>query len=285
MSTRPGVAIVIVSYNTRDDLERCLKSLAERPPHAPHEVVVVDNRSSDGSARMVRERWPKVRLIALDSNVGFAAANNVGIEQTRAGGLPLILLLNSDTIVQEGAIDTLIDRLTATPEAAVAGPRLVDAAGTPELSFGPMVRPLGELRQKTIVRLHQRGFSVARGLVRRLTSRERFVDWVSGACLLVWRADAASVGLLDERYFMYLEDADFCAALRARGRLVLFTPAAAIVHLRGRSRASAPAAVDAAYRRSQVAFYQKHNPGWTPLLRLYLRVRGKLPGRIEPNQT
>ena len=99
------------------------------------------------------------------------------------------------------------------------------------------------------------------------------MDWVSGACLLVRRHDAEAVGLLDERYFLYTEDVDFCAALRARGRRVLFTPAAEVTHLRGRSRASAADAMNPAYRRSHVAFYEKHHPRWAPVLRAYLRVR------------
>jgi GT2 family glycosyltransferase len=100
---------------------------------------------------------------------------------------------------------------------------------------------------------------------------------VSGACLLVRRDDAEAVGLMDERYFMYAEDVDFCAAIRARGRRVLFTPAAEVVHLRGQSRATAASATEAAYRRSQLAFYEKHHPGWAPWLRRYLKLRGKLP--------
>jgi N-acetylglucosaminyl-diphospho-decaprenol L-rhamnosyltransferase len=103
------------------------------------------------------------------------------------------------------------------------------------------------------------------------------VDWVSGACLLVRRADAEAVGLLDERFFMYTEDVDFCASVRARGRAVLFAPAAEIVHVRGRSRQTAPRAAEAAYRRSQVAFYEKHHPRWAAVLRFYLRVRRRLP--------
>ena len=90
------------------------------------------------------------------------------------------------------------------------------------------------------------------------------------------RSDAEAVGLFDERYFMYTEDVDFCAALRARGRRIVFTPDVEVVHLRGRSSASAPAATTAAYRRSQIAFYEKHRPVWAPLLRLYLRLRGQL---------
>jgi GT2 family glycosyltransferase len=107
-----------------------------------------------------------------------------------------------------------------------------------------------------------------------MTQREQYVDWVSGACLLVRRADAEAAGLLDERFFMYTEDVDFCAAIRARGRRVLFTPAAEVVHLRGRSAASAPAATRAAYQRSHLAFYEKHHPGFAPFLRLYQRLRG-----------
>ncbi len=115
--------------------------------------------------------------------------------------------------------------------------------------------------------------------VDRVTREERFVDWVSGACLLVFRSDAEAVGLLDERYFLYTEDVDFCAAIRKRGRKVLFTPAATITHARGRSRATAPHAMNEAYRRSHLAFYEKHHPRWAPLLAWYLRRRGELPKR------
>jgi GT2 family glycosyltransferase len=93
--------------------------------------------------------------------------------------------------------------------------------------------------------------------------------------LLPCRADAGAAGLLDERFFLYTEDVDFCAAIRARGGRVLFTPAAEIVHLRGRSRATAPERASAAYRRSHLAFYEKHHPGWAPFLRVYLRMKGE----------
>jgi GT2 family glycosyltransferase len=127
--------------------------------------------------------------------------------------------------------------------------------------------------------LYRRGFGPVSSWVERTTRREQYVDWVSGAALLVRRRDAESVGLLDERYFLYTEDVDFCAALRARGRRILFTPEAWITHLRGRSRATAPAAINAAYRRSHIAFYEKHHPRWAPLLRAYLRLKKQLPDR------
>lgn len=268
------LTIVIVSYNTRPDLEACLASLAAAPPAIAHTVVVVDNASPDDSVQAVRAAWPAVAVLPQPANIGFAAASNVGIRATTGD---LLLLLNSDTVVPPGAIDALVARLAATPSAAAAGPRLEDAAGRTELSFGPMISPAGELLQKIRMALLARGFRPVVAWLDRATRRERFVDWVSGACLLVWRRDAEAVGLLDERYFLYTEDVDFCAALRARGRLVLFTPAATVRHLRGRSRASVPGAMNAAYRRSQLAFYAKHHPRWLPLLRAYLKSKGELP--------
>lgn len=269
-----ALSIVIVSYNARRELEACLDSVTAQPSLAAAEVIVVDNASSDGSAEAADARAPRIRLIRQDRNTGFAAANNVGI---RASSGELILLLNSDTIVPSGAIDRLIGRLRAHPSAAAAGPRLVDAHGRAELSFGPMISPSAELRQKALMALHHRGFTPVSAWVERTTRREQFVDWVSGAALLVRRVEAEAVGLLDERFFLYTEDVDFCAALRARGRRILFAPAATITHLRGRSRASAPVAMNAAYRRSQLAFYRKHHPRWERALRWYLRLKGHMP--------
>jgi GT2 family glycosyltransferase len=276
------VSIVIVSYNARRHLEDCLSSLFSAPPSTPHDIIVVDNASTDGSVAAVRAGWPSVAIVERPFNGGFAVANNDGIRATRGD---LVLLLNNDTIVPTGAIDALAARLLAHPDVAIAGPRLVDATGAAELSFGPMISPLGELRQKVVMRLHARGFGPVTRWVERATRTEQDVDWVSGAALLVRRADAESVGLLDQRYFLYTEDVDFCAAVRARGRRVLFTPAAEIVHLRGRSRASAPIATNAAYRRSHLAFYEKHHPRWAPVLKLYLKMKGQLPPapRLPPS--
>jgi GT2 family glycosyltransferase len=270
----PRLAIIIVSYNARDDLTRCLASIHSPPPAVSHQITVVDNASSDGSANAVRHQWPAVTVLDAGGNVGFARANNLGIRSTAS---ELLLLLNGDTIVPAGAIDRLVAVLDARPELAAVGPRIVDAAGRAELSFGRMITPLAELRQKLLVGGNDRGAPIISAYVDRLTRREQVVDWVSGACLLVRRADAETAGLLDERYFLYTEDVDFCAALRSRGRTVLFTPSAEIVHLRGRSASTARAATATAYRRSQLAFYEKHHPAWLPVLRGYLRLRGELP--------
>jgi N-acetylglucosaminyl-diphospho-decaprenol L-rhamnosyltransferase len=256
------LSIVIVSFNAGADLQACLLSLKKGPPAGDHEIIVVDNESTDGSAAAA-ERIPGVRVIRMGRNAGFAAANNAGIRASRGD---LLLLLNGDTLVPPGALDRLLERLSATEAAAVAGPRLVDAEGRPELSFGRMISPLNEYRQK-----HR-----TPAWIEAETAREHFVDWVSGACLLVRRAEAEAAGLLDERFFLYTEDVDFCHAIRKRGGKVLFTPVATITHLRGRSRATMPVASQKAYRESHLAFYRKHHPLYVPVLRLYLRFKGEL---------
>ena len=259
----PRLSIIIVAYNSTGEIDACLGSLVQHPPSTDHEIVVVDNASTDGTAAAVRSRWREVRVIDAGANVGFARANNLGIQQTFGS---LILLLNPDTSVPAGSLDMLVAALDARHDAAVVGPRLIDANGRVELSFGRMLSPLAELRQKFLA-----------AYAESITRKPREVHWVSGACLLVRRADAEAVGLMDERFFMYAEDVDFCASIRARGRRVLFCPTAEVVHLRGRSRATASAATERAYRRSQLAFYEKHHPGWAPWLRWYLKVRGRLP--------
>lgn len=267
----PQLDIIIVNYNTAAHLAVCLAALRDAPPATQHRICVVDNASTDMSVALVTETWPDVDVVALAENVGFAAANNVGIRRTSA---PLILLLNSDTIVPEGAIDRLVARLEATG-AVAAGPRLVDATLSPEVSFGPMLTPWGEAAQRLRVKLATSKSRWARRYIARRVSRERTVDWVSGACLLVRRAAADAVGLLDERYFMYEEDVDFCAALRARGGRILFTPAAEILHLRGGSFAASGHASSPLYDRSHLRFYEKHSPRWAPLLRAWLAMRGR----------
>ena len=268
--TSSELDIIVVSYNTRADLLACMESLHVPRPRDLHRIVVVDNASTDGSAEAVRAGWPDVDVVALDRNAGFAAANNVGFARTAA---PLVLLLNSDTIVPPLAIDRLVDRLLESG-ATAAGPKLVDGEGWPELSYGPMLTPVAEFQQRRRVRRASGRDTAARVFAEALVSGEREVDWVSGACLLTKRDAAVEAGLLDERYFMYEEDVDFCAAIRARGGRILFTPVSTVTHLRGRSVRAAGAG-PSHYDRSHLAFYEKHHPAWARWLRFWLRLRGR----------
>lgn len=270
-SAAPRLAIVIVTYNSARDIDAALRSLTHPAPATAHEILVIDNASNDGTAAGVRTTWPGLRVIESAQNLGFAAANNRAIRESSS---ELVLLLNPDARVRPGAIDRLIAHLDARPDVAIVGPRIVDGLGRAELSFGAMIAPLTELRQKVLVSGNDRGIGPIVAMVERMTRQTREVDWVSGACLLIRRADLDAVGLLDERFFLYTEDVDLCASVRARGRTVLFAADVEIEHLRGRS---ADATTSAAYRRSQLAFYAKHHPAWFPWLHAYLKIRGELP--------
>jgi len=144
------LSIIIVSFNAREDLVRCLESLHDPAPMTPHEIIVVDNASSDDSAQAAR-RWTNLRVIEAGRNLGFARGTNLGIRASRGD---LLLLLNSDTIVPPGAVDHLVDEMERDDRVAVVGPRLVDREGRVELSFGRMIGPFNELRQKLLVRGH-----------------------------------------------------------------------------------------------------------------------------------
>jgi len=268
------LVIVIVSFNTRRALGQCLRSLHAPSPRVDHDIIVVDNASTDGSVEVVKSDWPNVQLIQLEQNKGYAQATNIGI---RATASTFILLLNSDTIIPVGSIDHLVDVLNSHTDAAIVGPRLIDMEGHLELSFGRMLNPWNEARQKLLSIALRRRLPLVTTFIEHKAATTHYTDWVSGACLLVRRSDAESVGLLDERFFLYTEDVDFCAAVRDRGRRVLFTPTIEVIHARGRSGTHTPVGTYTAYRLSHLAFYEKHHPAWTPLLRLYLRLRGKLP--------
>jgi N-acetylglucosaminyl-diphospho-decaprenol L-rhamnosyltransferase len=270
----PRLTVVVVTYNSAADIGACLDAVTAAAAATAHDIVVVDNASADGTAALVRSRWPHARVLDAGGNLGFSRANNLGIRATSG---ELVLLLNPDTVPGAGSIDRLVEVLDAQPDVAVAGPRLVDAAGRAELSFGAMIGPLAELRQKLLTRGHARGWPIVAARVERASRQASFPDWVSGACLLIRRADLERAGLLDERYFLYTEDVDLCAAVRVRGRLVRFSPEAEVVHARGASRASSPGPAEQAYRRSQLAFYRKHHPRWAPVLAAYLKVCRRFP--------
>ena len=271
MPDQPSVAIVIVSYNCRAELDACLHSIATHEPAFVSGICVVDNGSSDGTPELVRERWPRVQLIEAGANLGFSRGNNAGIRATTSD---LVLLLNPDTLVPGRAISMLVARLTSDARIAAVGPRLVDGDGRPELSFGWTMSPLGELRQKTLSGLYQRQFGYAVRRVEQWTQEPGPREWLSGACLLVRRDDLEAAGLFDERFFVYTEDVDLCASLRALGKTVVFVPDAQVTHLRGRSASRNPQ-TERLRRQSQLAYYAKHHPMWVPLLRLYLRVTGR----------
>ena len=272
MAARDSLAIVIVTYNSRQEIDQCLESLVGHTAPFPTTITVVDNQSPDGTAAHVRAKWPAVTVIDAGGNVGFARANNIGI---RATDSEYVLLMNPDTVAPPGAIQTLVRGLAAHPDAAIAGARLLSPTGFPELSWGLPISPVNELRQKTLSALYHRKVRSVVRKIDRLSRQAREVPWVSGACMAIRRADLDAVGLLDERFFMYTEDVDLCVRMRARGRRVLYIAGAEVLHHRGRSAGRNPE-TERRYQQSHIAYYEKHLPFWAPVLRAYLKLRGKV---------
>jgi hypothetical protein len=260
MSQPPALSIIIVSYNTARVLRGCLASLLAAAPALPLEVLVIDNASTDGSAAMVARDFPTVRLLPNSTNVGFARACNQGIAASSA---PLLLLLNPDTFIPPGALAGLLGFVRAYPDAGACSPLLLTPDGSAQaFAFGGDPTPAYLLR---------------RGLLRLLLGRSlhpwrlsyvRAVDWVSGACLLVRRAAIEQAGLLDEQFFLYFEDVDWCLRIRRQGWRVYYVPQVAIIHAGGRSLARNPAARHA-YTHSLARFYHKH---YSLAARLWLRA-------------
>lgn len=272
MPDRDSLAIIIVTFNSVDEIGPCLKSVIGHTAPFPTTVTVVDNASKDGTAAHVRERFPSVQVIETGGNLGFAKAVNIGV---RASDSDYVLLLNPDTVAPPAAIPTLVRGLASNPEAAIAGPRLLNERGFPELSWGKRITPWNEARQMILSRLYLRKLGFVVRAVDKMSRSARAVDWVSGACMAIRRVDLVSAGLLDERYFMYNEDVDLCLTMKQRGRVTLYIAGAELLHHRGRSAPTNPE-LERLRQTSHVAYYEKHLPRWTPLLRAYLKVTGKL---------
>ncbi len=272
MADRDSLAIIIVTFNSIEEIDGCLEALVGHTEPFPTTITVVDNGSCDGTAERVREHFPSVRVIPSGGNLGFSKANNIGIRATES---EYVLLLNPDTVAPPGAIQTLVRGLASHPEAAIAGARLLSESGFPELSWGAAITPWNETKQMILSRLYLRKIRRIVRKMDRLSRQARPVDWVSGACMAIRRADLEAVGGLDERYFMYNEDVDLCVAMQKRGRLTLYIAGAELVHYRGKSAPKNPE-LERRRQLSHVAYYEKHLPKWAPLLRLYLRAMGKL---------
>jgi GT2 family glycosyltransferase len=268
VDSRPSLAIIIVTYNSKDEIGQCLESLVGHTEPFPTTITVVDNASSDGTADLVRHRYPGVQVIDAGGNLGFSRANNLGIRATKSD---YVLLLNPDTVSPPGAIQTLVRGLAAHPDAAIGGARMLNERGFPELSWGPPLGPWNDVKQKLLSTLYHRKVRRYVRQIDKLSRQPREVAWVSGACMVIRRPDLEAVGLLDERYFMYTEDVDLCLQMRQRGRIVLYVANAEVLHYRGRSAARNPA-TELQRRKSQVAYYDKHLPRWAGLFRLYLKL-------------
>lgn len=263
---------IIVNHNTRQLLEECLSSLSNPlPPN--HSIVVVDNASRDGSPAMIKQLFPDVELIEFSENKGFACAVNAGIASRAAR---YYLLLNSDTRVPPHFTSDLIELIEQYPGVGILGPLIRNLDGSLQISWGKRPTLWNEFKQKRRHRFYRNRDPYMFQELERLYSKARSVDWVTGACLLIRKETIADIGLMDERFFLYFEDIDWCVRARSAGWIVLFTPELDLLHLGGSSAALTPLQAALHYRHSQRLFYKKHfSPIQQTGLRLFYLFRGK----------
>jgi N-acetylglucosaminyl-diphospho-decaprenol L-rhamnosyltransferase len=257
--------IVIVSWNTLELTRQCLVSTyaeLERLEVA-HEVWVVDNASSDGSVEMIRKEFAPIRLIVNSENVGFARANNQALREADGSHY---LLLNSDTIVHEGAFGAMLGYMGAHPEAAAVGPRLVYANGGIQKSFTRLPTLWGEFCYSLVFHFFPFG-----GLVKALLGWDRTdlakivepreAEVLSAACLMLRREALEKVGVLGEGYFLFSEENDYFIRLKRAGLRSFYLPSARITHLVGASRKRSGEINSAAnFLRSRIVFFQRFYP-------------------------
>jgi GT2 family glycosyltransferase len=227
------LSICIVTYQSCDYLRACLDSIFTNPPEGEYEVIIVDNHSMDGTLEMLKESFPQVTLIENDGNLGYTAPMNQALRQ---GQGRYLLQLNPDTLVHPGSFNCLIEFMEAHPEVGICGPKVLNTDGSLQ---APCRR--GESRPWAVISYFLR--------LSRVFPRSRFfggyllnyldenaiheVDGVSGSCMLVRRMVVEQIGYLDERFFAYQEDADYCFRARKAGWKVYYVPSAHITHYGG----------------------------------------------------
>jgi hypothetical protein len=261
---RPDMSIVLVCWNNKAYLDPCLKSLYEGNLKSSFDVVVTDNGSTDGSQQMLAEKYPQVKLIQNEGNVGLGKASNQGIEATNGRH---VLLLNNDTIVNGPSLDMLVDFLDAHPEAGAVGGKLLN----PDGSFQSGYAGFSTLLEEFLIATHLGELIFGGYPSHGDTHKTMPVGWLSSACLLVRRSALDEIGLLDESYFIYGDEADLQYRLNKAGKKVYFLPESTTIHYGGRS-------MDRWRRRKMVyrgkmLFYKKnYGPLPTFLLRAMLAI-------------
>jgi GT2 family glycosyltransferase len=245
----PDLSIVLVCWNNKDYLEPCLNSLYGAGLHSSFDVLVVDNGSKDGSQAMLREKFPQVRIIQNDDNLGLGKASNQGIEASNG---KFVLLLNNDTIVNGSSIDAMVEFLEAHPETGAVGGRLLNPDGTVQSCYYNFSTLLEEFLVATRI-----GEYFRKGYPSNITEMQvKPVDWLCSACLMLRRSALDQVGLLDESYFIYGDEVDLQYRLKEAGWKISYLPDSDTIHYGGRS-------LDRWRRRKLVyrgkmLFYQKH---------------------------
>lgn len=248
------IAVAVVNRNTASLLRRCLQSVVREKPSV---AIVVDNASSDESVEMVRRDFPGVALYAESENLGYGAAANLAFANVTA---PYVLLLNSDTVLQDGALRAFCRYLDRHPSAALIGPRLIDEHGRLQRSSFRFPTPFPLFLQES--GLNRILDAASRHVPARSDDRPRAVPWVLGAVLAMRRDAFEAVDGFDESYFLYYEEVDLCHRLWATGWQVHYAPVTTVVHVGGASTRQRRAEMAVQYVASTIRFYERNFPAW-----------------------
>jgi GT2 family glycosyltransferase len=265
------LSVIIVSYNSQKTILDAVSSLVNPLPSFPIEVIVVDNASTDETCSLIRNRFPEVKLIVNEHNLGFARANNIGAAEAEG---EFLLFLNPDARLTLGALPLMLSRMEEDKRIGGLGPALFSPDGRYELSYGFKPGFMSELYQKVASSLLSGDSFFPRLLASRKRPAEQEVSWLTAAALLLRRKAFRQVAGFDERFFLYFEDVDLSLRMRKAGFSLIYFPEAVVIHIRGGSTGYFPLSIAKEYRRSQLYFYGKYYGGGRFfLLKLYLLVK------------
>ncbi|PJF35751.1 MAG: glycosyltransferase family 2 protein [Candidatus Thermofonsia Clade 1 bacterium] len=265
------LSIIIVSWNVREYLARCLDSIAESVRLAPiaTEIIVVDSASSDSTVEMLHSAYPHVRTLPQAENVGFTRGNNIGLAAARG---EFLLLLNPDTEVRGDALAQMVSYMRAHERVGILGAHTLNSDGTHQSSRRRFPTLLTALFESTWLQPY-----APRGVLERFYAYDiadtdiAAVDWVQGSALLLRRAVYEQIGGLDEGYVMFSEEVDFCKRAKQAGWQVIYHGGAYIVHHGGKSTEQASAAKHIHFQQSKVRYFRKfHGAAAAAVLRLFL---------------
>lgn len=264
------LSIIIISFNTREILTDCVKSIIKNTKDLSYEVIVVDNDSKDGSLERIKElseKYPQVRLIASKENLGFGRANDLAAEKAKG---EYLLFINSDTLVFDNAIKISLDELKKNPGAGVFSCRLLNADKTVQASGGHFPT-LGNVFawQFFIDDLPLIG-SLIPSFHPQLASydRDRKMDWVTGAFMIIPKKIFDEAGGFDKNIFMYTEEMELCFRLKKLGYNTVYKSSPSIIHLGGASGGSVFALTSEV--KNMIYFWKKHKPYWQlPLIKFF----------------
>lgn len=252
------ISFIIVSWNAKDYLLECLESIQETVKDRSYEIIVVDNDSSDGSPEAVEQKYPAVRVVRTGTNLGFAKGNNIGIRESVGRSLCLI---NSDVVLLPACMDLLLEYISHNPKVGLVAPRILNEDGSLQHSCRQFPSLYGSLCSAfSIGNLFPRHRIFGDTMMTWWNhDEERFVDAITGCFWLVRREALEEVGLLDEDFFMYAEDIDWCRRFNQKGWKVAMNPAAETIHHGAASSKNAPVHFYLAMQQARLKYWKKHH--------------------------